>query len=179
MNTFINEKSKSQIDLLKLQKYGIVSDELDLNNLKRDDWLLKTNRKINELNKTIEDYEKVSERVQDTLDDYFNDTDENIFVSKLEVEDTGYLGCFTNMNGMENTGKMNFEQCKQNAVDLGKPFLSLLNEGKDTYCYLGDDLGEIIKDGTTYNEIEVWRSTKIYENMEWFPRKNPGCEYSS
>ena len=38
MDRFIDLNAKSQIDLMKLKSYGITSDNLNLNNLKKDDW---------------------------------------------------------------------------------------------------------------------------------------------
>lgn len=165
MDRFIDLNAKSQIDLMKLKSYGITSDNLNLNNLKRDDWLIKTNRKIDELQRDITLYDKISERIQDTIEDYYNEKDFNVHVNKLKIEDSGYLGCFDDINGMKNTGEMNFQQCKQNAIDLGNSFFSLQTDGDKNNCYIGDDLGDIIKNGTSYNEVEIWKSQIMDETM--------------
>ena len=165
MDRFVDLNAKSQIDLMKLKTYGITSDNLNLNNLKKDDWLIKTNRKIDELQRDITLYDKISERIQDTIEDYYNEKDFNVHVNKLKIEDSGYLGCFDDINGMTNTGEMNFQQCKQNAIDLGNSFFSLQTDGDKNNCYIGDDLGDIIKNGTSYNEVEIWKSQIMDETM--------------
>ena len=165
MDRFVDVNAKSQVDLLKLKAYGITSDNLNLNDLKKNDWLIKTNKKIDELQRDIKLYNKISESIQDTIEDYYGEKDFNVYVNKLKVEDSGYLGCFDGINDMINTGEMNFQQCKQNAIDLGNSFFSLQNDGEKNICYVGDNLGNIIKNGTSYNEVEIWKSQIMDETM--------------
>tara|TARA_Y100000992_G_scaffold302159_1_gene275274 strand:+ start:5638 stop:7575 length:1938 start_codon:yes stop_codon:yes gene_type:complete len=137
--------------------------------LKNENNLDNINNLINNLLSVFEYYNEKQQIMSNKITIYNYDNEEgneNIFVNEMKIDNYDYIGCFEDSGHLENTGVMNFNDCKNNAVDLGKPFFSLKNDGKETQCFLGSDLSAIVAKGESYLEDVVWQSTLIDPNIK-------------
>lgn len=148
MNTLTNNEILEKLDLAEkkvIEKNNIENVNDLLKEILNVFQLYEDNQKI--LLDKIQEYSLVSE-----------DGNKNIYVDEMIIDDYSYMGCFEDTGNLENTGIMNFSDCKQNAIDLGKPFFSLKVDNKNTNCYLGDNIGSLISNGEAYYEDVVWKS---------------------
>lgn len=165
-----SQSLQQSMNLLK-NKYNVSKNKANNNNVKS--LIAKLDKLVINFSYDLDVYRLTQEKIRSDIDDFdeISYIPRNIIAEQINPISSTHLGCFrsdeNNVNAsMTYTGNMSFERCMQNTVDLKQPYFTLRHNNGDDECYVGNNMYDIIKNGSEYNKQLLWSTSNFDESAQ-------------